>query len=920
VALAGASEAPDEIVLNVRIESDARIDKEGLRRMLPFQIGAPFDLDDVAEARGLLELKGIFRSIEIEPVRVEGGVTINVRLKRMLVINMVRAYGYEHLSRKEMSRLIRLQPGMMFDEELVNAAVRRVEERYRREGFIDVYVVKEIKPRPDADVDIEFWISEGRPQRILDVVVQGTMAVPAERLERAIAYLREKYRTRDSLREAERVVVRELRQAGYYEARARATWEPTSEGDGVVWVAVETGPRFEIAVQGNEHKKPAELLNLMNLLERLVITDGTWRELARRMTRDYRQSGFRTAKVAVHIEEGDPKRVTFNVREGRRYRVRAIRFRGNKRVSDQDLRARILTAPGRWFPLPRKGVLDDQVLEDDMKRLLDFYLSRGFESAAVDVEVPDPGEAQRRVEVTFAIDEGLRTVVRKVSYVGFDAVDLSLLNLRVQAGRGFNADDVEEDRKTLLGAFGRLGYAEVQIGYEVKREVGRKKISADVSFTAEAGVRREIGTIIVQGNIDTRDRVILRELPFKTGAPLDVESLLRGQSDIYKLGLFRGVSVQPIESVEPQKPDVGVRVTERPAGTLEWGAGFNTRDGLTGFAETGYENLGGMARRIALRLQGTLDPTDLSSNQYLGSVGYREPRLFDSKWRFSTTLLGERSTRDVDQFSLQRVSLTTSIDREILPRLRGGLEFQVEQSDIFDVAPGAELGAQDEGSLRTIAPSPFLIYDARDNAFSPTHGFFDSIRFRYALPELSSVHLTKVSLQHSQWWPLVSGAGLIYSARIGWADALSAGDEVPIRERFFLGGRTTVRGFPENSIGPFRCEEEDDPSDCERERRGDDPIGGDLAINLNLELRVPLVYGFAAGFFTDGGGVYLIEAPDDPLIRDESFTLDNFRRTAGLGLRYNTPIGPLSLDYGIKLDRRAGESFGEVHFNIGSMF
>ena len=150
----------------------------------------------------------------------------------------------------------------------------------------------------------------------------------------------------------------------------------------------------------------------------------------------------------------------------------------------------------------------------------------------------------------------------------------------------------------------------------------------------------------------------------------------------------------------------------------------------------------------------------------------------------------------------------------------------------------------------------------------------------------------------------------VYSARAGWEYAISDATVVPIRERFFVGGATTVRGFTENSIGP-------------RDEFGN-ITGGDFAIILNAELRFPLVYGFGGVVFVDGGSSYLVQCDSqcrrERNISDGAVSFENFRRSAGLGLRYTTPVGSVGLDYGFKLDRRSGESIGEIHFNIGATF
>jgi outer membrane protein insertion porin family len=186
---------------------------------------------------------------------------------------------------------------------------------------------------------------------------------------------------------------------------------------------------------------------------------------------------------------------------------------------------------------------------------------------------------------------------------------------------------------------------------------------------------------------------------------------------------------------------------------------------------------------------------------------------------------------------------------------------------------------------------------------------FDSLRFSVAPRQFGSdIPILKIFAQHAQYVPLSDELTFVYVLRGGWAHAYEDHEIVPIRYRFFLGGRQTVRGFAENSIGPTGS--------------NDDPLGGDLVVNVNTELRFPLFLGFGGVVFVDGGGVYLEDTTGTPgsCSGCGSVSLHDFRRAAGLGLRYITPVGPLSLDYGFKLDRRTGESIGEVHFAVGTVF
>jgi outer membrane protein insertion porin family len=894
----------------VRFESNAPIYRDDLRRAMVLPLGEPLTQERLDQARRILELKKIFLKIDFRLEPGGDGVVLMVQVVRKRKIDTVDVKGYDHLRAKEMDRLIRLRKGMIFDPDLIDPARQRVLDRYHEMGFPDARIDARVD-RHDGEVDLKFQVREGPPLIIDAVAIEDESGQWTEVLRKEVEGLDGKRFTRDAQRKAEKKLTRKLRKEKYYEVRVSSDWRQTGDHGGTLTFTVEPGPPFDVRVEGNRHKDEGDLLGLMDLRDRLIITDGTWRELARRMQRAYEDDGYYRAKVDVSIREGPPKRVVFRVDEGRRYVLTDLEFEGNEHFSHDRLQDQMATAPARCFPWPRSGVLIDDVLDEDLKRLWFYYRQHGFESAQVVDARRELDEKTGTIKLTIVIDEGPRTYVRQIERPDLPALRDVEPQLKVEIGQPLSPEVLDADKKTIVDKLDRAGYADAKADYTIETENRDGTIDAIVKWDIDPGERQRAGRIIVQGNIDTQDRAILREVPFKEGDPLYVEEMLRGQVDIYRLGIFRGVSVRPITPEGKTVRDVGVDVSEKPPGTLEFGGGYNTRDGLGVFLEMGYGNVGGMARRLTLRGQFSLDPTSFLPDQYFGSLGYTEPRLYGLPWRFKSNLLGERSTQTVNQYSIERVSFVNGVDRDVFnKRVNLGAEAQVEQARVFDVKPDAVLTSEDTGSLRTIALSPFVVYDGRDDPFAPTKGLLDSARLRYGLPTLSTVHFGKVITQHTQFFSIAKDVVFLYSLRAGIGHAFSGSDLLPIRERFFLGGRTTVRGFKENDVGP--------------KGSTGDPVGGDLALNLNLELRFPLLYGFGGAVFVDGGGVYLLQCGGACRQRNEvnggSFAFDNFRRSAGLGLRYQTPVGPISLDYGFKLDRRHNESIGRVHFSIGATF
>jgi outer membrane protein insertion porin family len=912
VTAANPAEPPPELLgkplCSIRFDTNARIDEEGLLRLIPLEVGKPVTSEDLDETRRLLGLKELFRSFSLELQPQEDGAALVIHVKRKRVVRSVEFVGLESIRETEARRLVRIDKSMIFEPELAQAARDRLQERYEKLAYVNAAVTVEYED-VHSEVEVSFFIDEGLPLVVSSVALAGDAGELEAELLKEARDLEGKNRTREAVRGMDQRLIRLLRDEGYYEARVSSEWEATESNKGVVRFTIERGPRFDIQVTGSEKKSRKHLLGLMDLEKRIIITDGTWRELARRMREDYESSGYYRAKVDVQAELNETKQVRFEIDEGRRYSIAKLHFEGNHTFDGKTLRKQFETLPRRRLPWPRSGALVDSVLAEDLKRLRFFYRTQGFRSVKVVEARKDFDEERGRIVLTIVVEEGPRTMLVALDDAEVRALLAGKYSPKLRVGQPLNTELVKADREAITALLLRQGYPEPKVDDEIEQTPAGGTIEATLRWHVEPGTRQTIGKLIIQRNIDTRGRAIRRVVALREDDPLVIDDLLQAQADLYRLGLFRTVSVRPITDDGPVR-DVAITVAERPAGIFEVGAGYNTRDGLEGLFEVGYGNIGGMARTVNLRIQASLDPKDFTPDQYLATLGFVEPRLFNTRWRYKSNIVGERSTETVDNFNIERFGFVNIVDRQLARNLNGGMEAQVERGRVFGVAPDAVLSDQDEGSLRTVALTPFLLFDTRDDPFAPRRGLLDSVRLRYGLPALSNVHFTKLLTQHTQFVPLFEGVTFVYSARVGWAHAISGSPFMPIRERFFLGGRTTVRGFGENSIGPRGSEGSE--------------IGGDFSVNTNVELHVPLLYGLEAAFFVDGGGLYLLQCDSQCRrskgISDAAVTFENFRRSAGLGLRYNTPVGPIALDYGIKLDRRDGESFGRLHFSIGTIF
>jgi outer membrane protein insertion porin family len=403
------------------------------------------------------------------------------------------------------------------------------------------------------------------------------------------------------------------------------------------------------------------------------------------------------------------------------------------------------------------------------------------------------------------------------------------------------------------------------------------------------------GKAIVTGNRNTKYEVVRRELKQQENMPFDYTLLSRERQQLYKTGLFTDIDMEALGAYEDKK-DVLIKLREGNAGAVELTLGYAEYELYRGSLDLSYRNVMGMNRQASLKLE-------VSSLEHRYVLQYYEPWFLNMELPFRIYILGEdKKEISIDsretRYHLTRNSITAGFEKKMSDILRGELFYEFSLVNTYDVKPDVVLSKEDTGTLVISGWRIGLIYDTRDNQFYPKKGTLSGATLKITSPIfLSETHFVKLTLYGNVYREVAKGFVLAASLRGGLAQGYSGTKELPIVERFFLGGRTSVRGYPQDELGP----------------KGSDgtPTGGNAFLMENLELRTSLGKNFGLVTFLDGGNVW---------VKTEDIKLTDFKFTAGLGLRYNTPVGPIRIDYGQKLQREKGESAGELHFSIGHAF
>jgi outer membrane protein insertion porin family len=379
--------------------------------------------------------------------------------------------------------------------------------------------------------------------------------------------------------------------------------------------------------------------------------------------------------------------------------------------------------------------------------------------------------------------------------------------------------------------------------------------------------------------------VIRRELRIDEGELYSGQQLLRSRQRLTNLDYFEEIKIDTLRRPEQGLIDLEVDVTEKSTGQFSAGLGFSSVETVVFQASVTQRNLFGRGQVITA--QGRIG--GLSQDF---SISFAEPWLFGRPINAGASVY--RNDVDFQTFDSRRTGFALTLGRAFGEFLRASVTYRFEELDISDIEPGAaDLLEEQEGSSLTSSVTPSVVWDSRNSRFNPSQGSLNSLEFDIA--GLGGENQFYKLIGETTWYyPLPYGLSGFIKGRFG-IGAGYGGEDLPASERFFLGGPTTVRGFGFRDIGPQDLD--------------GNPLGGTSFVQFNLEVGRSFSRILRLVTFMDVGNVYS---------EDQTFDLGEMRRSVGFGIRFITPVGPVRLDWGFKLDRRPGERLVELGFLLGA--
>lgn len=840
--------------------------------------------------------------------RGEGLIALKVEAHQRRKIGEVVFEGNHTTSSATLQQQIELKDGVEFEPEAAQAASQKIILYYSKLG----YLASDVKYLFDTSTKIlKFIVSEGEP-----TLISGIEISPLTSVERKD--LRQKYESeiygafalrtgdriqRDKVLDGIQAVKDWLRDHDFLTARDPALEYKVSE-DGKVRIILDIayGPRIRYGFRGNHQFSFRELNTLVSEVKEIASGGDYLSSVRRRVLEAYKEIGFANAKITTLVRDDNARGIRYVsliVNEGTKIRVEKLEIEGIFSMNKEDARDKFRSFGTR---LVQRNYFDEIGITRAADLFAEYLRSQGYLSARMEYVKTDFNEDHTKVKVSVLFSEGIQTRVQKVELMGVKSFPTSevLEIFGLKEGEPFDIFAFEKGLQTIKDKYQEIGNLSAQIVNEASDSIvkySKDNTQVFIHVEVDEGPTYRVGDIVVRGNKQTHARVVLRELPFISGDVLTSPLLNEAEDNLRTLNLFGQVIVRPIDhpGAEDVK-DILILIDEVDPGTFDIVPGFRNDLGMRLGFEVGYQNLGGWNRSVNAsavfnrRFQNYYgrEGNGWKTPEYNFSVGFKEPYLAEWPVVFTSNL--NFLKRQYPSFDAKVRRLVLGVKRALTRYLSGFLEYGYEQVEISNVLKGSSYETDDpQRYIGSVTPG--FVIDSRNNKYTPTGGIYSVNRLEVASKIFASeenVGYTRASSYNSTYFRLFEDVVLALAVNVGWQRSNLPQQPIPSYKLFRLGGLSSIRGYNEDGIAA--------------DISTDKAISGALGmLNYRGELRIPIMGSFGTALFLDAGNLFIDRFNFDP---------NQLRSSVGTGLRYNTAVGPVLLDFAWRLqsDPKVGDT------------
>lgn len=705
--------------------------------------------------------------------------------------------------------------------------------------------------------------------------------------------------------------VKRLYKTGYFK-NVKVDFSYEGEGVDVIIEVKEKPVLGNVVIEGNLIFSKKYIKKILGFLEKekkdiegflnKPINRAKLRERINKLKALYKQKGYYLAEIRekIEIDEETNKVIVYIlINEGNKIRVRSISIEGNKEFSDKRILKLMKTKRKNWF---NSGVFKKDVLKKDLERIKEFYQEAGYNDIEVDFAI-SYDEKVKNMFIAIDIKEGSKYITGKIIIKGSELFLKTEIKkgLELLPGTVFSNKKLRKDMHNIEMFYSNKGYISCVVSPQtfLNKKTGR----IDILYQIEKGELFYVNRIDIRGNVVTKDVVIRRELKIFPNDKFDGQKLRQSYQNLRNLDYFEQINYDFKDTVVSNKKDLIIEVQEKKTGEFSFGGGYSSIDRGVGFVEIAQRNFdiknfptfsgGGQDLRLKAEI-------GRAKENYL--LSFTEPWFAGRPLSLGFDLYNR--TYEREDYDEGKMGGNIRLAKSFSDIWRWNATYCLEEIEISDIS-GNSLKIEDitkeEGKNAISSLAASVIRDTRDNRIDAHKGqvFINSVKFAGVGGDKKfTKYISEISQyispgEESRFVDLVLELKLRAGIVNDWDNK-----GVPIYERFYAGGEGTIRGYEYRKVGP---------------RIYGEPIGGKSMLIGNIELTFPLVKKVIKGaVFYDIGNVWA---------KSNDFNLSYLKKGAGVGIRLNTPIGPLKLDYGYGFDPDPGEKKqGHFYFSMSRGF
>jgi outer membrane protein insertion porin family len=891
---------------------DQPIPRVQLDKLVPIQPGEPLKLADVHAAIQNLYQTGRFANISISALNEGATLVLKIATELSYFVGQVTIDGVaEPPNRGQLTTASKLELGSPFENGDMEQAVQNMVERMRANGFHNAKIDSSVDRDPATEeAAIHFDIHSGARARFDGVNLTGKFVKTPESIIHATHWRRGflfltfpgwRYATESVVASGVASVRQDFQKGDHLEAQVTlGKLDYNADTNRVTpSLAIENGPTVQVLTTGAK-VSPGKLKQLIPVYQERTVDRTLLIEGQRNLIEYFQSQGYFDAAVDFSDDRpsADVYAISYTIQRNQRYKLAHIEISGNKFFKTETLRERMYITPAS-FPRFRYGRYSQKLLERDKETLKDLYRASGFRDADIGSTVDSNYRGKNgALGIIVEVKEGPQWLVGKIDLEGFPENDLKYIGSKLQSGADepFSETNIAADRDMILSYYYNNGYPDATFDWTQTPGSGANRVN--LKYTLRPGKRVYVRSVLLRGLQTTRESLVTDRIIPKPGDPLSQQSIAASQQKLYDLGIFSKVqtAIQNPGGEEDQKYVLfQVDEASRYSLTLGFGAqlariggGVTTFDdpaGSTGFAprvSVGISrlNLFGLGQTLSLN-------TLISTIEQRAVLTYLFPRFVRNE-NLTLTVSGLFDNAfDVRTFAQQRAEGSVQLAQRLSRQYQLQYRFALRHVTISSLKISPELIPLLSQPVRVGIASTTFIQDRRDDPIDSHRGMYNTIDVGLAARQFASeTDFTRLLIRNTTYHPIGKNIVIARNLQFGYIQRLGGLAEIPLAERWYSGGSTSNRAFPDNQAGP-------------RDLETGFPIGGNAMLFHSAEVRFPLIGDNLRGvLFHDMGNVY--QDIDHISFRFRQRDIQDFDyavQSVGFGIRYRTPIGPIRADF-----------------------